>query len=76
MYLECRAHHTLYESGGLADQPAALWYQMNAAYTIWSDMLDWRKAKSRVEWSNENPARWKNVQLVLKLREQDAPAAD
>lgn len=76
LFLECRAHGTLYEAGGLADQPAALWVQMNAAYSIWKAMKGWHEARNRITWSSEHPREWQNVQLVLRLREAEKQHSD
>jgi hypothetical protein len=67
---ECRMFQAaLYESGGLADQPAGLMRRMRAAWNVWRAVGDWRQARNKAEWCAQNEGDWKIVQMVIKLRE-------
>jgi len=70
LMFECRNFPgSLYEPGGLADQPAGLLRRMRAAYNAWGAVCDWRSARNKAKWCEGNPHDWKIVQLVLTLRE-------
>jgi len=58
------------KSGGLDNQPAGLVQRMSVLANVYDAVSLWRRESNWARWSQENPAAWRIVQMVIELRKE------